>query len=40
MDEEISLVELKKYVTVKNLLELLFMTILYAMLDNVGGIKK
>lgn len=40
MDEEISLVELKKYVTVKNLLELLFMTILYAVLDNVGGIKK
>lgn len=34
------MIEIKKIVTVKNILELLLMTVLYAMLDNVGGIKK
>lgn len=34
------MIRLEKNVAVKYILELVFMTILYAMLDNVGGIKK
>lgn len=34
------MIDIKKIVTVKHILELVFMTILYAMLDNVAGIKK
>ena len=34
------MIDLKKYIKVKYILEFVFMILLYAMLDNVGGIKK